>query len=60
MEQRAQLFNIRGRLLTGALTYDQAQSEAAPVIEAMNIQGKAIAKKHGKRFTAFTFSQFMR
>ena len=60
MREREMIFDIRGRLLIGAISYDQAQNESAPYIEAMNAQAKAIAKKHGKRFTRFTFSSLMR
>jgi len=60
MNDRATLFDIRGRLLVGALSYEQAQKEAAPIIKSMNEKAKAIAKKHGKRFKGFSFSSLMR
>lgn len=60
MDERAALFDIRGRLLIGSISYDQAKSEAAPIIEAMNAKAKAIAKKHNKRFKGFSFSSIMR
>jgi hypothetical protein len=60
MDDRAKIFNIRGRLLTGALTYDEAKAEVSPIIEAMNKRARDIARKHGKRFIGFTFSGLMR
>jgi hypothetical protein len=54
------IFDIRGRLLAGVIGYDQARIEATPVIESMNKQGRAIARKHGKRFGGFSFSALMR
>jgi len=60
MDDRATLFDIRGKLLVGALTYDQAKADAAPALESLNAKAKEIAKKHGKRLRPFTFSQFMR
>jgi hypothetical protein len=60
VEYKERIFDIRGKLLTGALTYNQAVIETTQLIEAMNAQGKAIAKKHGKRFSGFTFSSLMR
>jgi hypothetical protein len=60
VEYKGRIFDIRGRLLSGVITYDKALAEAAPIIESMNIQAKAIAKKHGKQFKGFTFSGLMR
>ena len=60
MNAREALFDIRGKLLAGILTYDQAKIAAAPYIESMNAQAKIIAKRHGKKFYSFTFSNMMR
>jgi hypothetical protein len=60
VEYKERIFDIRGRLLSGVITYDKALAESALIIESMNIQAKAIAKKHGKRFKGFTFSGLMR
>ena len=60
MDARQAIFDIRGRLLAGIISYDQAKLEAAPIIEAMNAKAKSIAKKHGQKTRAFNFSQLMR
>ena len=50
MTNREKIFDIRGRLLIGAITYEQAKSEAMPIIHEMNIEAKEIAQKHGRKF----------
>ena len=60
MTNREKIFDIRGRLLIGAITYEQAQSEAMPIIQEMNIEAKEIAQKHGRKFSGFSFSSLMR
>jgi len=60
MNYRAQVFDIRSRLLIGALTYDEAKKEADPIIDEMNRVGKVIAANHKKHFTPFTFTSLMR
>lgn len=54
------IFDIRGKLLSGILSYDQAKLEATPVIEEMNRIGKEIAKRFKKKFYPFTFTGLMR
>ena len=60
MTDREKLFDIRGRLLVGIISYDEARIEANPIIERMNKKGRDIAKKHKKRFYGLTFSGLMR
>jgi len=57
---REKIFDIRGRLLTGIISYEQAKIEAMPVIKEMNIEAKDIADKHGRKFSGFTFTSLMR
>lgn len=52
--------DLRGRLLAGIITYDQAKEEASSKIEEMNKIGHEIARKHGKHFRPFIFSQLIR
>ena len=60
MEHKRELDNIKGWLLTGAITYDKAKEMAAPHIAAMNERSKEIAKKHGVRPKRISFAAFMR
>lgn len=57
---RAKLNDIRARYLRGDVTIDEAKLEAKPIIDDMNIKGKEIAKKHGKKFFPFTYGYLMR
>lgn len=52
--------NIRRKLLSGVLTYDEAKKEAQPIIDEMNEKARAVAKKWGQRHRNFTFSELMR
>jgi hypothetical protein len=61
MEKYREYFaNLRGRLLSGQISYDVAKIESAPHIDEMNAIGYKIAKKHGKRFYSFSFSSLIR
>ena len=60
MNNREMIFDIRGKLLTGLISYDEAKRLATPIIEAMNKEAKDIAKKHGRNFRGFSFSSLMR
>jgi hypothetical protein len=53
-------FDLRGKLITGQVTYDEAKELAKPVLDEMNVQGTMIAKKHGKHFTKFSYEKIMR
>lgn len=60
VENRAKMQDIRRRMLSGAITYDQAKAEAQPLIEAINAHSAAIAKKYNKRPTKLSFAAIMR
>ena len=59
-DNREKLYGIRAKLVSGRITYDEAKAEAAPVIEAINLKAKEIAKKHGKRPQTVSFGAIMR
>lgn len=51
---------IRGDMLKGIISYDEAKEKAKPYIDEMNKKAKEIAKKYNMRFKKFTFSELMR
>lgn len=52
--------DIRRRMLSGAITYEEAKAEATPIIDAINARAKVIAKKYGVSTGKLNFSQLMR
>jgi hypothetical protein len=48
-------FDLKGRLLTGQVTYDQAIEIAQPILDEMNKKGEMIAKKYGKKYRKITY-----
>ena len=60
MEERKALYEIKMKLLTGLISYEQAKELSAEHINALNIRGERIAMKHGRKFVKTTFSQQMR
>jgi len=52
--------DIRRRMLSGAISYEEAKAEATPVIDGLNLKAKEIAKKYGVRTGKLNFSQLMR
>ena len=59
-DYRQFFFDLRGKYLAGIISYDEAKELAKPILEEMNIKGKEIAKKYGKKFIKFTLTGFMR
>ena len=57
---RAELDAIRVQLCYGVITYDEAEELAKPWLEKLNAKGKEVAKRYGKKFHAFTFTEIMR
>lgn len=53
-------FNLRGKLLIGQITYDQAIEMAKPVLDEMNTKGEAIAKKYGRKYRKISYVSVLR
>jgi hypothetical protein len=53
-------FDLRGRLLAGQISMEDAEREAAPTISKMDSAARLVAKKHGKRFKGFSFAALVR
>ncbi len=60
LEHKQEMDNIKGWLLSGAITYEQAERMAKTHLQAMNEKGAEIAKRHGMKYRKITFSGFMR
>jgi hypothetical protein len=60
MDARVALYEIKMKLLSGIISYEEAKKQSIPFIEELNIMGKNIAKKYGRKFLPTTFSQQMR
>lgn len=52
--------SIRHRMNSGELTYEQAQAEAQPIIDAMNARMAEISKEHGFKPKKLSFKYLMR
>jgi len=59
-DYRNQIDHIRGQLLSGRISYDEAKATAQPIINQMNEIGRKIAAKYGKKHHDFTFATLMR
>ena len=57
---RDTITDIRGRMLRGVITYEEAQAEAKPVIDAMNKRSAEIAKENDDKFRPLSFKSLMR
>lgn len=49
LQNRERLYEIRRKMLSGEISYEQAKEQASPVIKAINEKAAEIAKKYGKR-----------
>lgn len=53
-------FDLRGKLLSGLITYEKAKEEAKPILEEMNKKVAEIAKKHNRKPRFFDLTGFLR
>jgi hypothetical protein len=62
MEMKYQefFFDLRGKLLSGILSYDEARKAADPIINEMNEKAAQVAKKFNKRPIKFNFAHLTR
>lgn len=56
----ADIDRIRKAMCRGEISYDEAKTQAAPVIERINASAKQIAKKYNKRPQLVNFAALMR
>lgn len=59
-DNRLKMQAIRKRYLSGQISYDQAKIEAQPLINSINQQAKAIAKRHNMPAPKISFAAIMR
>ena len=59
-EFRDKISEIRGEMLSGKITYDEARIKAQPIIDEMNKIGREISAKYGKKHHDFSFASLMR
>ncbi len=59
-ENRNKIADIRQRLLQGEITYEQARTEAEPILTQMNAVGARIARESGMKFKPLTFAYLIR
>lgn len=52
--------DIRRRMLTGAISYEQAKAEAQPIIDAINAKAVEVAKRHNVKPGKLNFAAVMR
>lgn len=52
--------NIRRRMLSGELTYDQAEAEAKPTMDAMNDRIREIAREYKVKPKLLSFKYIIR
>jgi hypothetical protein len=48
-------FDLRGKLLTGQVTYDEAIKIVQPVLDEMNKKGELIAKKYDRKYRKVSY-----
>lgn len=60
LELRTKIEDIKMRLKTNQITYDEAKIEAEPVIDEINKIGAEVAKKFGKKPIKLNFIGLMR
>lgn len=59
-DNRAKMQDIRRRMLSAVITYEQAKAEAQPIIDEINARSAIIAKRHNQRPTKLSFAAIMR
>lgn len=59
-QNREKIESIRAQLSRGFITYEQAKTQAAPIIASINAKAREIAKKYGMRAKLVSFNEIMR
>lgn len=59
-KNREQIEAIRAQLSHGFITYEQAKTQAAPIIASVNAKAREIAKKYGMRPRLVSFNEIFR
>lgn len=57
---RERIRDIRKRMLSGAITYAQAKTEARPILDEIDAKNIELAKKYKLKPTKASFSAMMR
>lgn len=57
---KEKLEQIKYRLFSNQITYQQAKADAKPIIDEMNSIGREIAARHGRKFRGFSFAAIIR
>jgi hypothetical protein len=60
VENQARLQDIRRRMLSHEISYDQAKAEAQPIIDDINAAANQLAKKYKMRAPKLSFAAIMR
>lgn len=60
VQNQEQIADIKRRMSSGELSYEEAKAEAQPVIDRINAKAKELAKKYNKRPKLMNFSEIMR
>lgn len=60
MNLRDEANNIRGRMLRGEITFDEAVATLKPLVADADKRGAEIAKEHGRRYKKISMSALLR
>jgi hypothetical protein len=60
VNNQLKIADIRRRMLSHDITYDQAKTEAQPIIDNINTAANQLAKKHKLRAPKVSFAAIMR
>lgn len=60
IDNREKIKDIRRRMVTGVISYEQAKLEAQPIINDINAKAKELAKKYNMKASKVSFAAMMR
>lgn len=60
IDNQLKIQNIRRRMLSHDITYDQAKAEAQPIIDDINTAAKRLAKRYNLPARKVSFAAMMR
>jgi hypothetical protein len=60
IQNRERIEAIKAQLSRGFITYEQAKTQAEPIIASINAKAKEIAKKYNQRARLVSFNEIMR
>lgn len=60
IQNRQEMYEIKKALALGYISYDEAYTEAMPILNRINRRGRELARKYHRDYKPISFSEIIR